>query len=347
MLATIKPFSSYMFSKFIIWSTGLFFATLIIHSTRGAEAETFSFQKGDVVAVYGNGLADRMQHNPWVETLLQNHLKGMDVRFRNMSFSGDTVDRKPRSKGFTDDEAYLQHVGPSVIFIMYGYNESFAGEQGESQYRQQLVELVEKYRRLRKEKGCDVRFVLFSPIAYEQTGSLNLPDGTQLNTNLVVYTEATRLAAAETKAAFVDLYGPTSQRFAEGKKQLTHNGIHLNDAGYWELADIISTSLLNKPTPPQSKLEAIYDAVAKKNWTWHNRYRATDGNDIWGSRSKLTFVDGQSNADVLRNELSMLDVMTANRDNVIWAAANGQTITADDSNVPPPVKSHFQCRRWQ
>ena len=338
MLATIKPFSSYMFSKFIIWSTGLFFATLIIHSTRGAEAETFSFQKGDVVAVYGNGLADRMQHNPWVETLLQNHLKGMDVRFRNMSFSGDTVDRKPRSKGFTDDEAYLQHVGPSVIFIMYGYNESFAGEQGESQYRQQLVELVEKYRRLRKEKGCDVRFVLFSPIAYEQTGSLNLPDGTQLNTNLVVYTEATRLAAAETKAAFVDLYGPTSQRFAEGKKQLTHNGIHLNDAGYWELADIISTSLLNKPTPPQSKLEAIYEAVAKKNWTWHNRYRATDGNDIWGSRSKLTFVDGQSNADVLRNELSMLDVMTANRDNVIWAAANGQMITADDSNVPPPVK---------
>ena len=132
---------------------GLFFTTLIIHSTRGAEAETFSFQKGDVVAVYGNGLADRMQHNPWVETLLQDHLKGMDVRFRNMSFSGDTVDRKPRSKGFTDDEAYLQHVSPSVIFIMYGYNESFAGEQGESQYRQQLVELVEKYRRLRKGKG--------------------------------------------------------------------------------------------------------------------------------------------------------------------------------------------------
>ena len=101
----------------------------------------------------GNGLADRMQHAPWVETLLQNHLQGMDVRFRNMSFSGDTVDRKPRSKGFTDDEAYLQHVGPSVIFIMYGYNESFAGEQGESQYKQQLIDLVEKYRRLRKEKA--------------------------------------------------------------------------------------------------------------------------------------------------------------------------------------------------
>ena len=86
-------------------------------------------------------------------------------------------------------------VGPSVIFIMYGYNESFEGERGAALYTKQLVELVEKYRRLRKEKDCDARFVLFSPIAYEQTGSPNLPDGTQLNTNLAIYTEATRLAA--------------------------------------------------------------------------------------------------------------------------------------------------------
>lgn len=34
-------------------------------------AVPFAFQQGDVVAVYGNGLADRMQHSPWVETVLQ------------------------------------------------------------------------------------------------------------------------------------------------------------------------------------------------------------------------------------------------------------------------------------
>ena len=38
---------------------------------------------------------------------------------------------------------------------------------------------------------------------------------------------------------------------------------------------------------------------------------ATDGNDIWGGRSTLTFVDGQSNAEVLKHELTMLDVMTS------------------------------------
>ena len=339
MLTSIPRFSALVFSNFIMRTIALFiFASATLLSAKAIAKESLHFQKGDIVAIYGNGLADRMQHAPWVETLLQTQLQGMEVRFRNMSFSGDTVDRKPRSKGFIDDEAYLQHVGPSVIFIMYGYNESFKGEEGASEYTRQLVELVEKYRRLRKEKGCDARFVLFSPIAYEQTGSPNLPDGTQLNANLAIYTEATRQAATATKSTFIDLFGPTSQRFAEGTKQLTHNGIHLNDAGYRELADIISTSLLNNPAPPQSDLETIYDAVSEKNWTWHNRYHATDGNDIWGSRSTLTFVDGQSNADVLRNELVMLDVMTANRDKVIWEAAKGRTIIADDSNVPPPVK---------
>ena len=34
----------------------------------------FAFQKGDVVAILGNGLADRMQHDGWMETLLQSQL---------------------------------------------------------------------------------------------------------------------------------------------------------------------------------------------------------------------------------------------------------------------------------
>ena len=51
-----------------------------------------------------------MQHDPWVETALQANLEGMNVRFRNMSFAGDMVNKRPRNKGFTNDEEYLQHV---------------------------------------------------------------------------------------------------------------------------------------------------------------------------------------------------------------------------------------------
>jgi len=299
---------------------------------------TSVFEANDVVAIYGNGLADRMQHAPWVETALQSQLKGMNVSFRNMSFSGDMVNKKPRNKGFTNDADYLQHVGPDLVFTFYGYNESFAGPAGADSYRAELVKLVQRYTELRKEKGKKVRFVLFSPIAYENNGNRLLPEGTELNANLAVYTEATRKAAAEMGSTFVDLFSPTLQLFKTSSEQYTINGIHLNGNGYQQLAGIISQALLGKPRPAQEEVAELYAAVQEKNWHWHNRYRATDGNDIWGSRSTLTFVDGQSNADVLKRELVMLDVMTANRDKVIWAAAEGKAYVADDSNVPPPVK---------
>ena len=48
----------------------------------------FAFQKGDTVAILGNGLADRMQHDAWMETVLQSALKGQNISFRNMSLSG-------------------------------------------------------------------------------------------------------------------------------------------------------------------------------------------------------------------------------------------------------------------
>lgn len=301
-------------------------------------AEPFTFQKDDVVAIYGNGLADRMQHSPWVEASLQAQLKGMNVRFRNMSFAGDMVNKRPRNQGFTNDEEYLQHVAPSVVFVMYGYNESFAGPEGADAYQGELVKLVEKYRALRKDAGVEARFVLFSPIAYEDTGNPNLPDGTRLNANLAAYTQATRRAAEATDATFVDLYSPTFQMFAATQQQRTLNGIHLNADGYRGLADVICRALTGQGAPEAEALADVYKAVEEKNWHWHNRFRATDGNDIWGGRSTLTFVNGQSNADVLKHELTMLDVMTANRDPLIWAAAEGRDYAVDDSNVPPAVE---------
>jgi putative heme-binding domain-containing protein len=312
--------------------------TTSITASATQSAEPFEFKKDDVVAIFGNGLADRMQHTPWVETVLQSHLKGLNVRFRNMSFAGDMVNRRPRNEGFTNDEEYLQHVGPSVVFIMYGYNESFAGPDGATTYQTELANLIEKYRALRNEAGVDARFVIFSPIAYETTGSSNLPDGVHLNANLAAFTQAARAAAEAADATFVDLYSPTFQLFAASSDQLTLNGIHLNADGYKALADVISQALVGKPAPAEETLTKIYAAVQDKNWHWHNRYRATDGNDIWGGRSTLTFVDGQSNADVLKHELVMLDVMTANRDPAIWAAAESQDYVVDDTNVPPPVK---------
>ena len=111
-----------------------------------------------------------------------------------------------------------------------------------------------------------------------------------------------------------------------------------SDLGNRAIAEVIVEALLGRrPRARSERVEAVRSAVLDKNWHWFNRFRATDGNDVWGSRSVLTFND-QTNFEVLQHELVQLDMMTANRDPVIWAAVKGEDLAADDSNVPPPIE---------
>lgn len=298
----------------------------------------FAFKKGDKIAILGNGLADRMQHDGWTETLLQSELKDHEVNFRNMSLSGDRPNSYPRSKGFLEMNDYLRHVKADAVFAMFGYNESFEGEKGGSRYKQELINFVKNIRGSKANGESFPRIILFSPIAFQNLKDRNLPRGKLQNRNLALYTKITEDAAKVSGVEFVDLYNPTLSLFQKTTQPLTINGAHLNEEGNRLLAEIIAGALLKKEVEAKASLETLRQAVIDKNWHWFNRYRATDGNDIWGGRSKLRFVDDQANSVVLQHELRMLDIMTANRDQHIWRMTKGTTSKVDDSSVPAPVK---------
>ena len=295
----------------------------------------FAFRKGDVVAVLGNGLADRMQHDGWMETTLQSRLVGQQVRFRNMSTSGDRLNNYPRSSGQKSMTEYLRQVKPTVVFAFFGYNESYDAKP--SEYKAQLLEFIKRTRGAKPDGKTFPRIVLFSPIAHENTRNPNVPDGMAHNVRLAAYTRATEAAAKEAGVAFVDLFHPSLEMFKNSPHPLTINGIHLTEEGNQQLAAVIARGLLGKSEGKTESLEGLRQAVLDKNLHWWNRYHASDGNDIWGGRSTLKFVDGQTNAEVLQPELVMLDVMTANRDDLVWARAAGKEMDVDDSNVPKPV----------
>lgn len=298
----------------------------------------FAFQQNDVVAILGNGLPDRMQHDGWLETLLQSELRGKQVRFRNMSASGDRPDSFPRSSGATSMTEYLQHVKADVVFAFFGYNESFDGVEKAGEYQQKLVAFVKRTRGSKANGKSFPRIVLFSPIAHENTGNPNVPDGKAHNAQLEAYTAATEAAAKEAGVAFVDLFRPSRKMFKESSQPLTINGVHLTAEGNRQLAEVIATALFSKPVATSSPMEPLRNAVLDKDNHWNNRYRARDGNDVWGGRSTLKFTNDQTNAVVLQHELSMLDVMTANRDVRVWAVAQGKDVAVDDSNVPKPIE---------
>ncbi len=297
----------------------------------------FTFKKGEVVAILGNGLPDRFQHDGWMETLLQSQLPDQQVRFRNMSASGDRPDSFPRSSGATSMTEYLRLVKADVVFAFFGYNESYAGVEKADEHRKKLVEFVRKTRGSKANGTSFPRIVLFSPIAHEDTHNPNLPDGKAHNVQLEAYTKATEAAAKEAGVAYVDLFHPSLELYKAASTPLTINGVHLSEEGDRQLADVIGKALLGKAVSTSPSLQPIREAVLDKDTVWHNRFRASDGNDVWGGRSTLRFVNNQSNADVLQHELVMLDVMTANRDARIWARAEGKDLQIDDRNVPPPV----------
>jgi len=301
------------------------------------DPEPFAFRRGDTVAMIGNGLGDRMQHHGWTETLLQASHPELELVFRNMSVSGDRIDHYPRSEGFTPMNDYLRHVGADVIFAFFGYNESFAGSAGLPEFEKRLAAMIERYRGVKPNGEDFPRIVLFSPIAHEDLDDPNLPDGSENNRRLALYAASMQKVAGNEGVAFVDLFGPTKKLYEAHEKPLTLDGVHLEARGYRLLGEVIADALGDGDVAASSEHEPIREAVLDKNWHWHNRYRATDGNDIWGGRSTLKFVDGQTNAEVLQHELTMLDVMTANRDPRIWARARGSEWKVEDDDVPEPI----------
>lgn len=330
-------------------------------------ADDIQLQPGDRIAIVGNTLADRMQHAAWLESLLHYHLPEHRLIVRDLGFSGDTITTRPRSDNFGTPEEWLQKVRADVVIACFGYNESWAGEAGLPAFRKELTDWLSQLQNTSFNSHNPPRVLLCSPTCYEDLQLPSLPDGQQINTRLQKYVSEMQAIAAEQNVAFVDLFAPTiaavaarnydtsqihnlagirRDRFGSEVNpqtdsvhpELTINGVHLNDHGNRIVADVIISALIPAGRAPDpERLRSIRAAVLKKNLCWHNVYRATDGYSVFGGRSSLRFVGGQTNFEVMQQELAILEAMTANRDNVIHAAARGEQIEPADTNLPGPL----------
>src|SRR5439155_9967810 len=187
------------------------------------------------------------------------------------------------------------------------------------------------------------RLVLFSPIANEKINDPDLPDPKANNSNLKLYTAAMAEVAKANDVLFVDLFTVSQRLYAEAAKQghsLTFNTFLLTEAGDKALAPEIFQALFNEKAPT-GHLEKLRGSVLDKNEQWHARYRTVDGYNVYGGRSKLEFPSAGkespmiSNRQVMQEEMTQRDSMTANRDKRIWAVAKGGDLKVDDSNLPP------------
>jgi len=300
-----------------------------------AFAADLELKHGDHICLIGNALGERMQHHNHWEALLHQRFPKLNLTVRNLCFPGDEPFERIRSENFGDPDSHLTHSTASVVVYFFGFNESFSDAQGLDEFAQQMTKLVKETKAKDYGKGSP-RIVLISPIAFENTGDSNLPDGVEHNRRLAAYTTVLNDVADETDTTFVDIFHPTKEWFAKSDERLTLNGAHLNDVGYAALAPILNDALFGNggPTAIDQKLKA---EIANKNFHWWHRYRAVNGFSIYGARG-LAGGDGTyNNRDVMERERAILDQMTAIRDARIWAVASGESISdeIDDFDTLP------------
>lgn len=292
---------------------------------------------GSRICIVGNTLAERMQHHGWLETAIQARYPDRGYSFRNLGFSGDELTLRLRSSGFGSPDNHLEHSKADVIWLMFGFNESFQGGAGLEKFARDLQNEIDHLKASTYALEPPL-LVLFTPLAVETLPDTSLPGADALNAQIAPYAQTIERIATDNQLPCVDLFRLTNELHSAGQS-LTFNGIHLSEQGDRLLAIGLEQAWFGNSiladSQQESRLAAIRAAVLDRNFHWFNRYRTVDGYSIFGGRADLRFVNNQSNREVMAREMEILDVMTANRDKHIHAVAQGNHAPVDDSNVPP------------
>ena len=321
--------------------------------------------KNASIALVGSGLGERMQYDGYFETLLHLRYPASELKLRNMCYPGDTAAYRPRPGrnsqwAFPGAEKlrpeFRTHRGNGIepapddwlslckadmIIAFFGYNESFDGPDGVAKFEAELDAWITHTQSQRYNGTSAPAIALVSPIAFEeaQAGEPGAED-TARNEWLERYTAAMRAVAERRKVGFVDAFAASKQVARRSGVPLTYNGFLPDDRGNKLLAPVLAEALFGAaPVKSKASPEALREQVNDKSWHWHNDYRITNGVHVYGRRRDPfgTFNYPQ--------EIEKLRQITANRDQAVWAAAQGKSfdLAAADQKTRglDPVPSNF------
>jgi hypothetical protein len=205
---------------------------------------------------------------------------------RNLGFSGDEIATRLRSRNFgTPDEWLRGHAAPvggyqdnrldgantavDVIFAFFGYNESYAGQEGLSAFRTQLGDWV-AHTLEQSYNGVRPRLRLFAHRA--GTWAIRSPRWRGNNRRLKLWLRRWRTYKAQASPSSTC---SRERACASTGAPPTIQGVHLNARGPADQSG-------HRPRPSASETyqpsyrERLRQAVPTKAH-WFNRYRTTDG----------------------------------------------------------------------
>ncbi len=243
-----------------------------------------ALKDGEMVVLLGDSFFERDGKYGFIETELTTGNQDMNLRFRNLAWSGDTPNAQARSyfgppaEGQERLKGHLEMIKPNVVFCCYGSAIAAEGAKG-------IAPFIADYGRLLDliSKASPCRIVLVSPPAAEAKGSVS-PLMEVRNRQLAVVSDAVAKLAAERKLDFIDLYTPLKKALAEESTMLTNNGLHFTEVGYQKVAPLVASILVQRSVKGGAASPKLRAVVQAKNELFFNRYRPQNEIYLFGSR---------------------------------------------------------------
>ncbi|MEC7566862.1 MAG: PVC-type heme-binding CxxCH protein [Planctomycetota bacterium] len=282
----------------------------------------------DRIVFIGGNLAERFQYFGYWEAMLHTKFPELKLSVRHQGFTGDEVRFRPRSLDFGVPDQHLTNAKADLIFAFFGFSESFRGEAGLKTFSKELEEFITHTLSQKYNGSTAPRLVLISPIAHEDLGTRNYPDGTESNPNVALYTEAIKRAADSHEIPFINLFELTKKLYAQDSEFYTFNGVHLSDRGHRRFAPHFMSALFGTQPRWTTRTDAILREVQEKNFNYFHNYRAVNGYYIYGGRSRRDHGNPPyTDAYVIENERAKLAEMATLVDQRIWKVANREKVS--------------------
>ena len=320
--------------------------SLIISCDSKADFEPIALPKNSHIVLIGNNLGSRMLEYGDFDTELYARYPDSNLFIRNICSPGNTAGFRPHpsrnspwafegasafnpefdiktgSEGhFPTEDEWITKLKADIIFCFFGYNESFRGPEGLSNFKAEIAAFIEHSQKQNYNEGKGSKLILVSPIAFEDLSDhLDLPNGEEINANLKIYTAAMKEVAKGKNVAFIDAFNFSKNWYKNSPEDVTIDGSQLSEESYQRFAKfLVDQSFGESPDAKNIDRAKIKEAVLEKDWVWTQDFKIPNGVHAYGRRYNPFGPDNYP------FEIEKLNQMVANRDTAIWLTAQGKS----------------------
>ena len=231
--------------------------SLSVQAQSSAPAEVGLLRDGDRVVLLGNAFLERAQRFGYLETELIRRAPQLDLTFRNLSWSGDTVagDAWSYSDSHPDHSIraevrtrLIREQKPDVIIIGFGGMEAFEGTGEVPSFRAGMNELLDELAPL------NARVILMTSPPQDPKRSGNAD---RYNNSLLEYMNVVRDIAAKRELPVIDLHQEVTRLYNDRPEvHLSENGMHFTEQGYRELSKLFGDAMGMPSAPWEVSVDA-------------------------------------------------------------------------------------------